>query len=215
MEPKIISSQVALCSAYIRIVKICPPHIWRPESLVYSFFLPEPCFRLIDCFQVVLLELGPDHVGGRVINDSNMGLSSGGAKQVENFRVGEKRPIHDVDVLNIKRQKVDEKIMAFDATMQVEEKHAYIVTCETKEDYATYMHTSILSFLEFLKSSAVRPDTSRLDLALTALSMLCIAFSSYSETNLSLSIFEQMFSWMPWILEQVYKLIVVNFPISY
>lgn len=143
------------------------------------------------------------------MNDSNVSI-----KQVENFRVGEKRPIHDVDVLKIKRQKVDEEIMASDASIQVEQKQTHLVTYEKKEDYATYMRASILSFLEFLKSPAVRPDAVRPDIALTALSMLCIAFSRFPETNLSLSIFQQMFSWIPQILEQVCKLKVVTFPIT-
>lgn len=197
-ELKPISFQVALCSAYIRIAKICSPHIWRPESLVSTLSLLEPCFPLIVCFQVALSILGPDLIGGQVTNDGSVGQLTVGVLQVENVRVGEKRPIEDVDAFKKKRQKVDE-VMGY-----VEQKRTRIVTCERDEDYATNMRVSLLSFVEFLKPPAVKPDTLRPDLALGALSMLCIAFCRYPNTNLWLRIFQQMFSWMPWIVEQVF-----------
>nr|XP_048336390.1 serine/threonine-protein kinase ATR-like isoform X3 [Ziziphus jujuba var. spinosa] len=194
--------KVALCSAYIRIAKICSPHVWRPESLVSTLFLLEPCFPLIDCFQVALSILGPYHIGGQVTSDSDVGQLTVDVLQVENFRVGEKRPIHDVDAFKTKRQKVDEEAMASDTSIQVEQKHTHVVTCEGSDDYATYIRASLLSFVEFLKPPMVKPDTLRPDLALGALSMLCIAFCRYPNTNLSLRIFQQMFSWLPWIVEQ-------------
>ncbi|PQQ14473.1 serine/threonine-protein kinase ATR isoform X1 [Prunus yedoensis var. nudiflora] len=126
--------KVALCNAYMRIAKMCPPHIWRPESLVYVLSCPEPCFSLIDC-------------------------------------------------------------------LQVERKRTHTVACE-REDYADYMHQSLLSFVEILKSPGVNPDSLRPEVALTALSMLCIAFCRYPETNLSQSIFNQMYAWIPWVCQQ-------------
>ncbi|KAF3434772.1 hypothetical protein FNV43_RR21858 [Rhamnella rubrinervis] len=60
-----------------------------------------------------------------------MNHSSVIVKQVENFRVGEKRPIHDVDVLKIKRQKVDEDIMASDASIQISRDQSFIHNLST------------------------------------------------------------------------------------
>lgn len=181
---------------------MCPPHIWRPQSLPYVLSCPYPCFSLIDCLQVALSILGPDLVGGRITNNSCQSLSTLSDKSIENSRVGEKRPIQDVDSFKTKRQKIDEEIMNPDFNIQVEWKHTHIVPCET-EDYANHMHKSLLSFAECLKSPGVGPNSLRPGLALTALSMLCIAFCRYPETNMSLCIFHQMYAWIPWICQQV------------
>ncbi|CAL9022861.1 unnamed protein product [Prunus brigantina] len=193
--------KVALCNAYMRIAKMCPPHIWRPQSLVYVLSCPEPCFSLIDCLQVALSILGPDLVGLRIANSNCQSISALTDKSIENSRVGEKRPIQDVDTFKIKRQKVDKEIMSSDSNFQVERKRTHTVACE-REDYADYMHQSLLSFVEILKSPAVNPDSLRPEVALTALSMLCIAFCRYPETNLSQSIFNQMYAWIPWVCQQ-------------
>ncbi|PON40311.1 Coatomer beta subunit [Trema orientale] len=194
--------KVALCSAYIRIAKNCPPHIWRPESLIYLLSLPEPCFPLIDCLQVALSILGPDHFGRKMTSCRSLDLLISSDKPVGNTRVREKRPIQDVEASKTKRQKVDEEIMASDASNQIQQKHVRIVACKREEDYANYMHTSLLSFIEILKSPAVSPGSLRPGIALTALSMLCIAFCRYPETTLALRIFQEMYSWIPWILAE-------------
>ncbi|KAL5561258.1 hypothetical protein UlMin_031005 [Ulmus minor] len=193
--------KVALCGAYIRIAKSCPPHIWRPELLTQILSTVEPCFPLIDCFQAALSILGPDCVGGKMTNERNLNLLTLADKSVGNFGVGEKRPIQDSHPLKAKRQKIDEETTASDAICQMEQKHADLVNRE-REEYADDMHMSLLSFLEFLKFPAVKPDSFRPDSALTALSMLCIVFSRYPETNMSCRIFQQMYSWLPWICEQ-------------
>ncbi|CAB4290922.1 unnamed protein product [Prunus armeniaca] len=193
--------KVALCNAYMRIAKMCPPHIWRPESLIYVLSCPEPCFSLIDCLQVALSILGPDLVGSRIANSNCQSISALTDKSIENSRVGEKRPIQDVDTFKIKRQKVDKEIVSSDSNFQVERKRTHTVACE-REDYADYMHQSLLSFVEILKSPGVNPDSLRPEVALTSLSMLCIAFCRYPETNLSQSIFNQMYAWIPWVCQQ-------------
>ncbi|KAK4562116.1 hypothetical protein RGQ29_004827, partial [Quercus rubra] len=151
--------KVALCNAYTRIAKICPPHVWKPESLIRTLCFSKPCFPLIDCFRVALSILGPDCVG-------------------------EKRPIQDVVTCKVKRQKLDEDVVASDANVLVESKH----TCL------------------YLNSPAVEPDSLSPDVALTALSMLCIAFCRFPETNLSVLIFQQMYAWIPLICEMVGRL---------
>ncbi|XP_062019493.1 serine/threonine-protein kinase ATR isoform X1 [Rosa rugosa] len=205
--------KVALCNTYIRIAKICPPHIWRPEILLYVLSCPDPCFSLIDCLHVALSILGPDLVGGRITDNSCQSLSTLSDKSIENSQVGEKRPIEDVDSFNTKRQKVDEKIINPDSNIQLEWQCAHIVPCET-EDYANQMHKSLLSFAECLKSPGVCPNSLRPDLALMALSILCIAFCRYPETNLSLCIFHQMYTWIPWICQQAKQGSTVELDIS-
>ncbi|XP_062086906.1 serine/threonine-protein kinase ATR isoform X2 [Humulus lupulus] len=194
--------KVAMCTAYIRIAKNCPAHIWKPESLVYTLSLPEPCFSLIDCLQVAISILGPDRVGGKVTDHRNLDLSIPSDKSFGNTRVREKRHIHDLEAFKTKRQKLDEEIMASDDSNQMEQKHAWVVACEREEDYAHDMHSSLLSFIKSLKSPAVSPSSLKPHLALTALSMLCITFCKYPQTNMALVIFQEMYSWISWILEQ-------------
>ncbi|KAM1987180.1 hypothetical protein ACFX15_034478 [Malus domestica] len=205
--------KVALCNAYIRIAKICPPNIWRPESLLYVLSYPEPCFSLIDCLQVALSILGPNLVGWRITNSNCQSLSSLSDKSNENLRVGEKRPIEDLDTFKNKRQKVDEDIMSLHSNIQGEHKLTHTVACE-RENYADYMHESVLSFVESLEPPGVHSDSLRPDATLRAVSMLCIAFCSYPETNLSLSIFRQMYAWMPWVFQQAKQGISVALDIS-
>nr|POE65846.1 serine/threonine-protein kinase atr [Quercus suber] len=193
--------KVALCNAYKRIAQICPPHVWKPESLIRTLCFPEPCFPLIDCFRVALSVLGPDRVGGEPINYSGLESLTSSDKSIENLRVGEKRPIQDVVTCKVKRQKLDEDVVASDANVLVESKHTCLVNCETEEKYAIDMHKSLLSFVKYLNSPAVEPDSLSPDVALTALSMLCIAFCRFPETNLSVRIFQQMYAWIPLICE--------------
>nr|GEY65160.1 serine/threonine-protein kinase ATR [Tanacetum cinerariifolium] len=52
--------KAALCGTYIRIAKVCPPHIWKPESLVYNLCSSKPYYGLVECFEVGLKILDPD-----------------------------------------------------------------------------------------------------------------------------------------------------------
>ncbi|XP_050363920.1 serine/threonine-protein kinase ATR [Argentina anserina] len=205
--------KVALCNTYIRIAKMCPPYIWRPESLVYVLSCPEPSFSLIDCLHVALSILGSDVVGGRITDSTCRSFSSVSDKPIETSHVGEKRPIGDVDYFKIKRQKIDEKVINPDSNSQLEWQRTHIVPYET-EDYANRMHKSLLSFAGCLKSPGISPNSLGPDLALTALSILCIAFCRYPETYLSLCIFHQMYAWIPWICQQAKEGSTVELDIS-
>ncbi|RVW38512.1 Serine/threonine-protein kinase ATR [Vitis vinifera] len=202
LNTKSAELKVALCNAYIRIAKTCPPHIWKPESLIYTLLSSEPCLPLIDCFQVALSILGPDCVGAKT-SDTNMVSSTSSDKRIENLRVGGKRPIQDQDTCKSKRQKLEEESMASNAEVHVSCKLSHIVTCEREQEHANYMHTSLLSFVELLKPTVVKDTPFRPEVSLTALSMLCIVFSKYPQTNLSLFITQQIYAWIPWICEQV------------
>lgn len=197
--------QSSLCSVYARIAQVCPPRIWKPEYLISMLYHPEPFLSLIECFQVALTTLGPCLVGGILGNKTLTKLASDD-KSIESRRLGQKRPIQDMDNLKIKRQKLNEEIVVADASFEVECKYTRIVTCQSVEDYANHMNKSLLSFVQSLNAPAVEPSSLKPDIALSALSMLCIAFSIYPETHLSRRIFEQMLAWLPWIVEQVDRL---------
>lgn len=193
--------QVALCTAYIRISRTCPPHIWRPESLINVLCCPEPCILLIDCVQVALSVLGPHCVGERT-DHTKLVLSTSSDKLIASPKVGEKRRIIDVDNFDIKRQKIDGAIKFSNANFPRDIKITDIISYG-REGYADFMHESLLLFVETLNAPRVKNYTLRPDVALTALSLLSIAFCRYPQTNMSHSIFRQLQSWIPWICEQV------------
>lgn len=105
--------QVAMCSAYIRIAKICPPRIWRPGILVEILSSSKLCMPLINCIRVSIGLLGLDHVG-EVAVDIIEGLPSS-ANGLDSFVVGEKRPAQDTDNSKSKRQKTDVETLASNA----------------------------------------------------------------------------------------------------
>ncbi|KAJ6365384.1 hypothetical protein OIU76_030204 [Salix suchowensis] len=193
--------KVALCCSYSRIARTCPPHIWRPESLIHMLCCPEPFSSLIDCFHVALSILGPDRVGGRMENNDGVRLSVSGDITVQNSSVGKKRHSQNVDTIQTKRRKVDDDVMASDPSVPAECKLPSIVNSKREEEYADCMHKSLVSFLELLKPPT-KPDSLRPDVALAALSMLCIAFCRFPTTYLSICIFQQMHAWIPWLCEQ-------------
>ncbi|KAJ1436334.1 Zinc finger C2H2-type [Sesbania bispinosa] len=197
--------KVALCSAYARIAQVCPPHVWKPEYLISALYHPEPCLPLIECFQVALSTLAPHLVVGIRGHNKTLTMLPYEDKSTESMRLGQKRPIQDMDNLKIKRQKLQEDIVVADASLEVECKYSCTVTFQRVEEYANHMNKSLHSFVQSLNAPAVRPSSLRPDIALSALSMLCIAFSIYPEIDLSLRIFQQMLAWLPWIAEQVGK----------
>lgn len=158
---------------------------------------------LIECFQVAVSTLGPHLVGGNQRNNNSVALLSNENKSTESMRHGQKRSIQDMGNSKIKRQKLNEEIDVIDASIEVECKYSCIVTCQRVEDYANHMNKSLVSFVQSLNAPAVGPGSLRPDIALSALSVLCIAFSIYPESDLSIRIFQQMLAWLPWIAEQV------------
>lgn len=158
---------------------------------------------LIECFEVALSTLGPHLVRGILGNNDDLTLLASEDKSVEGTRLGHKRSIQDMDNLSIKRQKLNEEVVVEDDSLDVECKSSYVVTCQTIEGYASHMNKSILSFVDSLNAPVVRPGSLRPEIALSALSILCINFSVYPEIDLSLRIFQQMLAWLPWIADKV------------
>ncbi|XP_048234616.1 serine/threonine-protein kinase ATR isoform X1 [Ricinus communis] len=207
--------KMALCSAYTRIARTCPPHIWRPESLMNILCFPEPCPSLVDCLHVTLLILGPERVGGGVVNKVSVALPTSYYVSIEHTRVGEKRCIQDLDTIKNKRVRFERNVMVSDADILEESKLTRIVSFEREEEeYADLMHASLLSLLDILQSSPSECKSLIPDVALAALSMLCISFCRYPMTIMSLCIFQQMHSWIPWICEQARRGVLFTFDIS-
>ncbi|KAM0001039.1 hypothetical protein Hdeb2414_s0008g00278421 [Helianthus debilis subsp. tardiflorus] len=97
--------KAALCGAYVRIAKLCPLHIWKPELLLNILCSPKLYYGLVECFEVALSILDPYLVGetdnGQDCSYASPSVTSG----CEPGSIGEKRPLHPPDVLNAKRQK--------------------------------------------------------------------------------------------------------------
>lgn len=188
----------------MRIAKICPPYIWRPDYLVQMICSPEPCFLLIRCLQVALSILSPDHVGGQITHEScpDLLISSDDSTEFSSIG-GKRRPSEDGQGFNVKRQKVDHTSEAPASKILAEHKAIHLASCESERGYAYYVHTLIVSLLDLLKSPAVKPGSLEPNVALRALSMLSIAFCRVPKTSLSLSTFRQMISWIPWIFDEV------------
>ncbi|GAB4838582.1 hypothetical protein Ancab_028127 [Ancistrocladus abbreviatus] len=185
--------EVALCSAYVRIATMCPPHIWRPESLISMICSSKVCFKLQGCLDVALSLLGPDNVGGEISNSDNMGRLAVNGQELESLRVGDKRQAEDQNITKFKRQKGDRAI-----TLPYTDRSS----CLSVSEYACHMRTSLLSLMDLLEPNDVNPIMLRPEAALTALSTLCMVFCKYPKTNMALDIFHKMYLWFPWISKQ-------------
>ncbi|KAL0383893.1 UNVERIFIED_CONTAM: Serine/threonine-protein kinase ATR [Sesamum radiatum] len=211
--------KAGLCSAYVRIAKSCPPYSWRPECVICMLLSSESTFHLIDCFKVAVSRLGPNFVGRIMTRDDHTGLSesredseqecSKVGNEHEGSEVGRKRPIQDIETLETKRQKMDN---FSSTTCQDVCKFIYSFSGVQEKEYADFMCTSLNLLLEFLKPPGENSDSLREEVALTAISTLCIVFSELPHSDLSLCIFRQMCKWISWMFEQAEQ--GVRFPLD-
>ncbi|KAJ4962511.1 hypothetical protein NE237_022450 [Protea cynaroides] len=202
--------KVAMCSAYIRIAKTCPPQIWRPETLVNMLCFGEPCLPLVDCVRVAIGILGPDRVGGMTNSGSGVAPSGG----IESSRVGEKRPAKDMESVKIKCQKIDGGTLVCNANVRMSDEPTSIFTREGDKEFADYMQGLLLSHVDLLKPNSTTTNCLRPESAITSLSMLCLVFCNYPHTCLSLCIFQQISAWIPWICKQTKERSLVTFDLS-
>ncbi|KAK1273836.1 Serine/threonine-protein kinase ATR [Acorus gramineus] len=195
--------KVALCGAYTRIAKVCPPNIWKPRMLINMLCLSKPCIQLIDCIRATVDILGIELIGHDIPNDNGRNLSPSSGKGSETNAVGEKRQAQDMDCVVNKRLKTEGTSIA---NIDVREggPHTGLLTCEQNTGHATGIRELFFSFfgmleLKNLEAASLSPNT-----ALVAVSMLCIIFSNH-HSSLSIRIFQLMISWMPWICQQANK----------
>ncbi|XP_004231457.2 serine/threonine-protein kinase ATR isoform X1 [Solanum lycopersicum] len=189
----------ALCLAYTRIAKSCPPHIWRPESLIHLLYSPTPIMPLIECFQVALSRIFPGLTRDERVNNGGKGLSD----VHEHLRAAEKRPGEDLESLNAKHLKIFDDENRY-SSIKYEDviKLSYGFGYLGEKQYADHMHNSLTLFIELLKPPSQESSSLGPEIALTALSTLCIAFCRYPQAELSLQIFRQIFEWIPWVCEE-------------
>ncbi|KAF9601546.1 hypothetical protein IFM89_020374 [Coptis chinensis] len=205
--------KVAMCNAYIRVAKTCPPQIWHPE-LLFTLLSSSPCYPLIGCIQVTIDMLGPNLVGQRVMDYCIDGLSKSSTKIIESLKLGEKRMAQNLDSLKSKRQKIGEEVFISTADPRKKSEFPCLYTFEKDKDYVDYIGGSLLSFVGLLKPGIAEANHLKPETALTALSMLSLAFCNYPPTDLSLCIFQQMHAWMPLICKQAEKSSSITFDIS-
>ncbi|KAG6530237.1 serine/threonine-protein kinase ATR-like [Zingiber officinale] len=178
--------QLALCNAYVRIAKSCHPQIWEPSLLVKMLYSEIPYLPLIQCIQAALsILISSDTLEGEVDASASVAyLKSSGLMQISSNRSMEINPI-----ITFKIQKIAESNIEFTSN--------FLVDIEQKKKFANELWNSICSFLANLEASPLKPERT-----ITALSLLCLAFSAHPRSKLSSSIFHQNLSWIPWTRKQ-------------
>lgn len=194
--------QAAFCSAYVRIIKSCAPHIWRLESLFDMICSSKPFLPLTECFQAALSSLVPDLCTEVTKSNSSLDLSHLPNNKFEVLRVGEKRSSQAPEVLKAKRHKKNEVFVECTSDFQDMGKLNYI-NSERKQEYANYLRSSLVLFLERLQPPDDKASSLEPDVALMALSTLCIVFCGYVHTELSRCILVHMRGWISWVCRQV------------
>ncbi|KAG8368042.1 hypothetical protein BUALT_Bualt15G0004300 [Buddleja alternifolia] len=200
LKTRSLELKAGLCSAYVRIAKICPPCTWRPECLICILCSSKPIFQLIECFKVAVSRLGPNLVGRIMTVDNHTGVSE--SSERESPKVGGKRPTQEIETSETKRQKIDNYSAT---TCQDVCKFPSSFTGVAEKEYAECMCSSLNSLLEFLEPPGENSNSLRTEISLTAISTLCIVFSEHPHANLSLCIFRKICKWISWMSEQAYQ----------
>ncbi|RAL53196.1 hypothetical protein DM860_006868 [Cuscuta australis] len=203
----------ALCSAYSRIVQYCPPHIWKPESLINLLYSSTATIPLILCFEVALSRLQSNSSGGEVAIVGEMCLSASNSSLSEKPRVGDKRPQNSTETSKPKLQKTNGEFMGSGVTCDHLNQLIYGSTSMQEKDYADFMHSSLKAFVQRL-GPPIEDDSLAPGIALTALSTLCIVFCKYPYNGLLLQVLQCMCAWVPWIDEQVKQGLPIPFDMS-
>lgn len=132
-------------------------------------------------------------------DDNQTGLLETRANEYKSSNTGVKRPVQDVETSESKRQKIDYS----DSTCQDVCKFVSSFAGVGEKEYADFMCTSLNLLLEFLKPPGENSNSLRTEIAMTAISTLCIVFSEHPHAGLSLRIFRLMCKWLCWMSEQV------------
>lgn len=178
----------------MRIVKSCPPCIWKLNCLLELLHLSEPCFQLIECFKAVTVVLGPDFVRGETTTSGNQTSASSDRP----VHVGQKRHMKDGSTSRRKRLKIG-------ADTQQGVYLAPEIADKTYKKNADSLHGMIISTIESLKPPPGGPSLYRPEISIVALSMLTNAFYSCPCAGMTYRLFHHMYAWIPWIAEQVTK----------
>uniref|UniRef100_A0A1D1YBN2 Serine/threonine-protein kinase ATR n=1 Tax=Anthurium amnicola TaxID=1678845 RepID=A0A1D1YBN2_9ARAE len=204
--------KVALCSAYVRIAKICSIHIWKPGILLKLLCAPKPCLPLIVCIKVTIEILGSDFMQEDASSDGSRGQSLEGSEPA-GLSVGQKRPPPNIHILKHKRQKT-ENVTFPSADIHVCAESLYLSTCEPNIESANDMRRLLLSFVDFLRPGDLEPVLVRPEIAIMALSMLSLVFCKYPQSSLLRVISCEVLSWIPWLCNQAKDNDLLKFDVS-
>eukprot|EP01018_Ginkgo_biloba_P009013 Gb_37326 [translate_table: standard] len=216
--------KVAMCSAFIRTAKTCPPHIWKLDTLIELLYSSEPCFKLADCIQAAVDLLGLNSVGGEVAeNDAKKSSVCGQAlKSVSSIR--KKRLSEDSENTQNKRQKTVEEGFDVEYNPRIASEKLYvecllngsimnlnehIIDHRSKYElelerapYAAYLHELLVNVVDSLHPNAIDSGFLKEDVALAALNILCQVFCKFPRTSCYTRIFQQILTWIPWMCKQ-------------
>ena len=155
---------------------------------------------MIECFQAVLVVLGPDFYTAKCGSHT----TAASDRPVQGINAGQKRHMEDGSTHKRKRQKV-----GVDTQQGVY--FAPEITDETDGKDAANLHRMLISAVESLKPPPAGPSLLRPEISIVALSILTNAFCLCPWTRMTYSLFRQMYAWIPWIAEQVTR----NSPIPF
>jgi serine/threonine-protein kinase ATR len=153
--------------------------VWKPEILVKALYTSNACSPLIDCICLAIGTFGAE----------SFNKLGGAGQDTDLAGVGKKRKTEERENISSKRQKMT-KTNFF--------KHGE-EECEISNTFPRLL----FQLVAYLKPDSELHNSMTPENAINALSVLCIAFSSYWNTSLSASIFEHVVSWIPWICKQV------------
>ncbi|TVU07548.1 hypothetical protein EJB05_40909, partial [Eragrostis curvula] len=192
--------QVAMYTAYERIIELCSPQVWKPEILLKLLCLPKPCNKLIECIRVVF-----DKFGQNIFTlDDGDGQSSPLAKS-EEFdlpKVGQKRTVQDEKNIFAKRQKINESRFSSGIERELEKDSCYA------------LRLSLNSLIKGLSPDIHEARPLNPETAIDVLSLLCISLRFYPKTVLFTRISKQVLSWLSWIHTQTAKRNLLSFDVS-
>ncbi|CAL5040806.1 unnamed protein product [Urochloa decumbens] len=187
--------QVAMYTAYKRIIELCSEQVWKPEILLKLLCLPKPCSKLIECIRVVIDKFGQNFFA---LDDGNSQSDPLARSEKINLpKVGQKRTSQNEESSFAKRQKMTESGISVGIGFELKERYALrqslnsLVKCLSPKNHENY---------------PLDPET-----ALEVISLLCISLCAYPKTSLFTRVSKQILSWVPWIHKQITQRNLFNF----
>lgn len=163
--------------------------------LVNILCFPKPCFSLIECIRVAISTLASDCAREDDLNCQG--------KKFDVPNVSKKRSAQESNYLQLKRQKTNEVVLIPSTNEHIGVEITEFSPCEQEKQCASTLHSQLASFVDRLKPDNVEVSSLTPEISVMALSLLCIAFHGFPDTSLSITIFQRVLSWIPWICSQV------------
>ncbi|EMS47941.1 hypothetical protein TRIUR3_17377 [Triticum urartu] len=190
--------QAAMCNAYMRIVEVCSPQVWKPEILLKLLYLPKPYDKVTECIRLVVDKLGQSLVS--VDANDDRGSFQEKSEVFELPKVGQKRVAQNQENTLYKRQKMSESRSTIGSFMAKLSPAG--IGHELAKDYAYDLQLSLNSRIKFLSPDNHNAYPLEPDIAIQVLSLLSLSFCVNPKTSLFISISKQVLSWIPWICKQ-------------